>query len=59
MVWIGGGGVISDGLIWWSGRDGTMVCCGIRMWWSDLGCDLIVLCGVLIDWFHGLIWRCA
>ena len=51
--------------LWWSnlvvgtGRDGTMVCCGIRMWWSDLGCDLIVLCGVLIDCFHGLIWRCA
>ena len=48
-----------DLMVWFGGRVGTMVCCGIRMWWSDLGCDLIVWWGGLIDWLHGLIWRCA
>ena len=37
----------------------TMVFWGIRMWWSDLGSDLIVWCSGLMNWFHGLTWRCA
>ena len=48
-----------DLMIWFGGRVVTTVFCGIRMWWSDLGSDLIVWCGGLMDCFHGLIWRCA
>ena len=58
VVWIGGGVVI-----WWSdlvvgsGRWSVVVFgCGGLIW---VNCDLIVWCGGLIDWFHGLIWRCA
>ena len=47
--------VCSDGLIWWSGL--TMVCCGVRMQWPDLWSDCLY--GCLMDWFRGLIWRCA
>ena len=61
VIWTGGLDKrwCCDLMVWFGGRVVTMVWCGIRMWWSDLGCDLIVWCGGLIDWFHGLIWRCA
>ena len=49
----------ADRMVWVGGRVVMIVCCCIRMWWSDLGCDLIVWCDGLMDWFHGLIWISA
>ena len=49
----------ADRMVSFGGRVVMMVCCCIRMWWSDLGCDLIAWCDGLMDWFHGLIWISA
>ena len=50
-AWCRGGGL----LIWWSDwvveSDDGLLC--IRMWWSDLGSDLIVCCGGVTGWFQG------
>ena len=49
----------ADRMVWFGGRVVMIVCCCIRMWWSDLGCDLLVWCDGLMYWFHGLIWISA
>ena len=51
-------------LNWWSGLEVVIWLSGGRvvkmaLWPYDLGSDLTVWCGGLMDWFHGLIWSCA